>query len=75
MSHPAALQCCYHFCVVQSKAMELAIKIMHDEMNICLVMQKAAVFYRYSVKHRGLLSKSNSRLSNFFELPEGSDFG
>lgn len=55
--------------------MELAIKIMHDEMNICLVMQKAAVFYRYSVKHRGLLSKSNSRLSNFFELPEGSDFG
>lgn len=73
MSHPAAQQCCYHFCVVQSKAMKLAIKIMHDEMNICLLMHKAAVFYRHSMKYRQMLSKTNSRLSNFFELPEGSD--
>lgn len=33
MSHSAALQCCYHFCIVQSKAMKLAIKVMSDEMN------------------------------------------
>lgn len=33
MSHSAAPQCCYHFYVVQSKAMKLAIKVMSDEMN------------------------------------------
>lgn len=33
MSHSAALQCCYHFCIVQSKPMKFAIKVMSDEMN------------------------------------------
>lgn len=68
MSHPAALQCCYHFYVVQSKAMKLAIKIMHDETNICLVMQKADVSYRYSMKYRKLLSKSNSNSKSDYPI-------
>jgi len=54
MSHPTALQCCYHFYIVNSKPMKLAIKVMSDEMNQSLPGYMLDVLYKYSVISRGL---------------------